>query len=634
MNKSSQPSPKTPPCPFRLLRNTNLNANDMSVAQKKWLGDVLFQKPRKLKKMATDHNLNTNTLSSYKQSARKQLVPHLSGGRPEKLDETSKEYVIETLKIRRASSNIMPQPEFIDLLALEAAKTSVRAGRNDMNTPLSKGCVRSIKRKLNLGVGLPDIKPTCRVTAEADPRNSLSEALLFNAFQTGIDPSLIINIDDTQYFIPYNDFTVTKCVYVLDAENDATKTLPSNSNGAMGFYIKSKTIGSASGHMGPMVLHIADDTLNPEEMRLLTINGLTHTSDITKVGTVVFTKTRSPNVTMLNWYIKYVLCGHVDTIKEALDSPESFAFVSTDGEYGYIQAAMANMNLLEESKILHAKHSASYSAKSNAWDAGNYFKATKKVNSNMRRDEVIRMTSAVRRSLEKAFTDPVNSVLHLPVATRNHYIDGICRLVASCQCTLTPRIVSHGFALTGQYVNDAFNFDTKMRCCTTYIPHDQLQLMRNQFQNLTAIMKENGCVTELEYDNAGIMKVEAIGRSTVPKDAKSLHQNRALMLNSRCNIDKFNAKAVEALITPADKLAIKQAKRKAKDDAKNEAKEAKAAIKKQRKDDVEAAREATRAVVVVVKPKTSKPQPPSKPEGMPNFNSFTNRKGKRGYKGT
>ena len=54
-------------------------------------------------------------------------------------------------------------------------------------------------------------------------------------------------------------------------------------------------------------------------------------------------------------------------------------FLSTDGEQAGIDAFMepASTKLLEDAKILQAKHSASYSAKGNALDAGNLLKATK-----------------------------------------------------------------------------------------------------------------------------------------------------------------------------------------------------------------------------------------------------------------
>ena len=122
------------------------------------------------------------------------------------------------------------------------------------------------------------------------------------------------------------------------------------------------------------------------------------------------------------------------------------------------------------------------------------------------------------------------------------------------------------------HLNHKFDFDTKMNCCTTTIPPEHLQVMRDQFENLTAIMKERGVVTEDEYDEAGIMDVSVSTGTKKRKHDKCLHQNRALMLNSTTNIEKFNAKAREALITPTERQAMKQAKRQLQKDEKIEAK--------------------------------------------------------------
>ena len=90
-----------------------------------------------------------------------------------------------------------------DILGQATIETNVRRGGNDLPINLSRSTFKRKKKQLKIKYNKGQKKTQARSKAEADPRNAYSEALLFNAFQTNIDPHLIINFDATTYLSLY-----------------------------------------------------------------------------------------------------------------------------------------------------------------------------------------------------------------------------------------------------------------------------------------------------------------------------------------------------------------------------------------------------------------------------------------------
>ena len=59
-----------------------------------------------------------------------------------------------------------------------------------------------------------------------------------------------------------------------------------------------------------------------------------------------------------------------------------------------------SIELFNDAMILDGKHSASYSAKGNSFDAGNYFKATKTKTRTTIKKEVELITNSLRRRID------------------------------------------------------------------------------------------------------------------------------------------------------------------------------------------------------------------------------------------
>jgi hypothetical protein len=66
-----------------------------------------------------------------------------------------------------------------------------------------------------------------------------------------------------------------KCVWVKE-DPDKPVTCAAADSVELGLFIKSYTMGSAAGFMGPMVLVVADDTLSEDEMKVWKVNVISY----------------------------------------------------------------------------------------------------------------------------------------------------------------------------------------------------------------------------------------------------------------------------------------------------------------------------------------------------------------------
>jgi len=242
-------------------------------------------------------------------------------------------------------------------------------------------------------------------------------------------------------------------------------------------------------------------------------------------------------------------------VRENYGLENVYAFFTTDGEQRQIQTFMEekSIDLLEEYKIIYGKHSASYSAKGNAFDAGNYFKATKMRTKHMLKQEVEEETYHLRRRLDNYVT---NEISHMTKSKRDHIVDSCCRVTASCQKTCNINIIKHGFQKTGQYVNSGFNFDVKMSCCKSDISKDHLTNMRNKLEELTLVFRQQGFITEHQLDTARIISVEETRLK--PKDERVPHQQRAMVLNTEENLVRLNNYRVPEILAPDNRETFQE----------------------------------------------------------------------------
>ena len=316
-----------------------------------------------------------------------------------------------------------------------------------------------------------------------------------------------------------------------------------------------------------MVLIVADDSLKPDGIRTKEFGGLSHSIDPLSTGWLVFLKTRVATPQFFDFYLKTVLIPHIIKVRSTLNLDNVPSLFSIDGEFNCLTTWMKpdSVKQFDDADILVAKHSASYSARGNALDAGNVFKATKSTLKHLYAEEVQDLTPDLRRNLDTYFTQ---ECAHLKSSVRDLTVDAICRIVVSSQRAMTPDTVRHGFAKTGQYLHNGFDFDTKIRNCTFKLTDSQVRTMREEFPGLTNTMKKQGYVTEQQLDHCNIPSIVETGRKRKPKDERVPNQQRAMLVNIPANLARFanppvklapQKRAALRALEKAEKQAAKQA---------------------------------------------------------------------------
>jgi hypothetical protein len=566
----------------RYRENKPYHINSMLGSTKRSIAYRIINGSLSASTVAREHNLNASTVRGWVSRVKSGKGISDSVGRPWILDDISHEDITQQLTKKRKSQNTATSQEFMETIKRSASETNVRRGKNNLLLNPSQSTINRTKQRLNAASTAGQSKTNARIAAEADPRNSYCEALMFNAFQQDLDPSLIVNLDATQYFSPYGNEAEQLLIHIKDINDRSPITRQAADSGELGVFVKSYTMGSAAGHMAPMVLVFADESMNENEVITHKFPGLSHVPDPSAYGYIAFTKTRAASEEFYRWFLKELVCPYFKMVRENFGLDGVYGFFTTDGEQRQIETFTQedSIAMLEESKIIYGKHSASYSAKGNAFDAGNYFKATKARTKHMLKSEVEELTSHLRRRLDNYLT---SSFSHITKAKRDHIADSCCRVTASCQKTCNLDIIKHGFEKSGQYVKDGFDFDTKMACCTSSIPDTHLNNMRKKFDDLTSIFREQGFITEQQLDEAGIISVE--DSRSKPKDQRVPHQQRAMILNTRQNIERLQEYRVpeELIACNREKFQENAAQRKRREKIEmNEAvAKAKAEIKRQ-----------------------------------------------------
>ena len=353
------------------------------------------------------------------------------------------------------------------------------------------------------------------------------------------------------------DQATKRYVYtVLGSGIEVPATIDARHNSDLCLFIKSMTAIAGDGSALPMTLVVMDKTLKVDEMKVFKVNGLSHCLDPLATGYIVFSQKRSGSEVFFEWYLKNVIIEFVQSRRTLPEFANSLCLISSDGEPVQIKALLECSDLLDRERIIEAKHAASCSSTGNALDGGNYFKGAKAVNRSAFLDEIELWTFVLRKKLDDLLDENMN---HMTKALREQISDGICRVVYSCQKVYTPAIVVDSFKKTGQLVNGEPNFDFKMSLCPSRIPKKDLDTMRAVLPSLLSIMRDQGYVTEDQYDAHSIVQTSD-GRS-IPKDERAFHQQRAMIINTELNLVRYRSMIEDKRQKALNRTSLKQVNR-------------------------------------------------------------------------
>lgn len=118
-------------------------------------------------------------------------------------------------------------------------------------------------------------------------------------------------------------------------------------------------------------------------------------------------------------------------------------------------------------------------------------------------------------------------------------VDALQRVAWAICETLRESIVIEGYTSIGWGPTPSLS--RAMSKCTMKIPMKWENIFKDKFEEMTAIFRQTGSLTEEQMDAAGIPSVRDFQRRQVPKDARLLHQQRAVVLTSPRGIAEYRA---------------------------------------------------------------------------------------------
>uniref|UniRef100_A0A7S0SXS4 Uncharacterized protein n=1 Tax=Chromulina nebulosa TaxID=96789 RepID=A0A7S0SXS4_9STRA len=257
--------------PFENIRNKDFRYKKVTLQQRNWLADQVNAKVNKANVYAKRYRIPSTNIRKWSERKRNGHLLSDIDGKVGIIDEISKDNIVNKLKRKRKEQKSVSFQDYRECINEEAVETKKRRLGNDLEVKVSDSTVRRYKDKLNAKVKNGQRKSRARIKAEYDPRNSYVEACMFNAFQKDLLPEVIMNSDSTQYFAPNGECILRRCVYIKDDNDNSPITYEDDGSDEMGMFVKSFTLITAAGHMGPMVLLFSDDTMNEDEVKVIEI---------------------------------------------------------------------------------------------------------------------------------------------------------------------------------------------------------------------------------------------------------------------------------------------------------------------------------------------------------------------------
>lgn len=539
---------------FTDLGNKINDPEDMKDVCKAWEESGLSQR-----EFARNHSIHPASMNRYAQKWKilKEGGPDLfrasvCGGRPPLVDTTR--IVNMRAKISentdgKAQNNTVRGFKAMALQAI--AETQESRGEAAQNVTISKSSLQRLRNDPILEtthVQKGQTKTVARIRAEGDPRNFFTFACVCIALilKAGLLAHLIMNWDATTFII---DEDGKLDVIKLKSEAD-TKVATLEKKSGLNFGCKWYYVHSAAGKVGWPVYVFADDSMEENEFDVYEIPGLGFNQQVTKMdlnlGYVVFTKTRNCCADFYRWFALNIIIPFVESLSttegnnEFVDSEGNPLpiLIACDGEYIQI-SAFQDPDIRDQLKLLRItliKSPASLSAKTQAADAGNMFKASKTKLSFAQPDDwddpLLR-----RRLLEKVF----NFRLTWKQEKKVKHAEGLLRVRYAIMSVMDTKIVREGFFNIRMF---PVNPKKIMGSCTSKMTPQQLNEFVDKMGRGADEILDKGHIKDRLMDEWGLMRIEG---DTKCREDGALQHMRAVWMNHEDVVDLFTLQRARAL---------------------------------------------------------------------------------------
>lgn len=488
--------------------------------------------------------------------------------RPYKVDDEGLEYLRQKILRRKDELNPIHESEWYPMVDKAASETDVRRGGNGLNVSVSKRTAKKMLKDMNASIEKGQKTTKARHRESKDIRNFIGMAIMNEACAKDKPPQMIGNYDATQFVVSVKNeelLITIKREHLNGSVDDGNLPMTSVDDSALSFGIKWMMTANAIGHLGDDVFLVNDPNMNPEDFHAYQIKGLTHRNDPEKSGWICFCKTRAGNANFFHWYTSAIMPNFVQQCRQLLsedDQSQSF-YMTADGEALQMQPFDGDdvMVLLQNINVDLGKGPASCTNTiGNACDRSHLFKAAKKT------------LKSINSETEVDFIDPVlenklfkaMEVDHGQLSTekRRNISKGIVKIARSLNKVVNLHIVSHGFQRIGLYPLDTRKCLGNMDLAALRaFSKQQIDSFVEKVSELTVAFldEENGGqITEGQFDEAGIPQCETDDRRTLPKDARCLSNQRAVLISNPASrkrrqdwLKKRGKSAQNTLVTPA-----------------------------------------------------------------------------------
>lgn len=481
-------------------------------------------------------------------------------GRPSKIDSAGSENILTELAKRTRAQHAPNRAEFKAMVVSEMEESAKRRNIAVAAPTVSKRTMWNYKKRLNLGARTAQLKTHARIAAEADPRNSFSMGIMNKAFSENLLSSMIFNWDATQYGISPDKDEI--CIF---AKGKDVGPLTSESGGGTYLSVKHYHLHNANGTVASPVFILADDSMEAEEFIWHEVPELSTSTDENGRAYLCRCRTRNANSAFYKWFGKDIVAPFVANIRKNSrcrypDQSPMRAFVTCDGEQEQIKVFQEDgmLKVFEDVLVDFGKIAASCSGSHQSSDASPLFMAIKKKLQAV--DETNYKSPLIVEAVKEVLTDSGYS--H---AMKAKIIESLQKIVKTIRSVMTAEMVIAGYERTGQF---PVNFAKAMRQSTYTYTMKEWATITGAVDRAVAIYRLRGALTEAEMDALEIPSVNDDQANQRPKDERMLHQQRAVIMNSADCIAKYKNHYAKKDLAIVERVAARERREIAQEKAK------------------------------------------------------------------
>ena len=451
--------------------------------------------------------------------------------------------IIEEVQKARNEDNCLHESELRDVVLSKIKKTQNMRNVCNMHQSINQKTLRRLEKLCNLKFRKSQPMTNAHKRELGDCRNAVTYAVGIVSATDKLGDDDVFSFDSSSFEVARNGSMHEELVLVVNdiVEKKCDRSISSHSSNDLAYSIKGHFASSKAGHVAPLVIILADDTLEKDIFKVHEARGLSVTGSPRDVGYIVFSKTRSGTVEMWKWWLLVVFIPFIVQCRELQAHPERHeSFFFADGE-DYMLEALTSEDILqafELNRIEGGKINASFSPIGAAWDKSKaLFQGTKaKIKKLTRQD--------LRNDGLKSILEPIIKSSGLSSRHKKHAVEGITKLQAAAVDKMNPHHIRHSYEILGQRVVRADgtvgpDFETILTLSIkkNTITNEQLTNIVTHYPQLKAFHDEHAMLTDSYMASLGI--TDYTTNTPYNRDNRSLGHSRFVMFTKDAAKMKF-----------------------------------------------------------------------------------------------